>query len=133
MQLLHGDNPGKSNLNRGSPKPTHTAVFYRPSSAPVLRLRPLRSAEQPCLITTSGQPDHIVVAFSKTKNKQKTKNSSSTTTLRVLPPGIYVDSPTPPRRHGTCYRHLSCSTAPSSRECRLLKTKPTATSSIPTG
>ena len=47
--------------------------------------------------------------------------------------GIYGDSPTPPRRHGMCYRHLSCSTGPSSRDCRLLKTKSTATSSIPTG
>ena len=61
------------------------------------------------------------------------RTSSSTTTLRVLPPGIYGDSPTPPRRHGMWYRHLSCSTGPSSRKCRLLKTKSTATSSIPTG
>ena len=34
-------------------------------TGPVLRPRPLRSAEQPCLITTSGLPDHILVAFSK--------------------------------------------------------------------
>ena len=43
------------------------------------------------------------------------------------------DYPTPPQRHAICYRHLSYSTGPSSRECRLLKPKPTVTSSIPTG
>ena len=33
----------------------------------------MRSAEQPCLITTSGLPDHILVAFSKKKKKKKKK------------------------------------------------------------
>ena len=36
-----------------------------------LRPRPLRSAEQPSLITTSGLPDHILVAFSEKKKKKK--------------------------------------------------------------
>ena len=40
----------------------------------MLRPRPLRSAEQPSLITTSGLPDHILVAFSKKKLKKTTTN-----------------------------------------------------------